>query len=489
MFSFLYLFGPGVVCFLVRMYFYRNRKEDGGHLSGWICEILAYSAVIMALTAAILEPSGGVSIEALQNGMLTVRYGTRALALSLALAACFGVLGAIGIERMAQYRRKIVVAAVAVSAALCILVYGAGAPAPAGEIRISTKPVRINSVYYNSNVPVYMNEDQEYFIQARTLAEYLGISYEEKRTGLFRTEYCLGDDKLVVNLSEIDGKAYFKKDGELFISLSTLAGIGGAHVINIPYLADGSLREVIYIDNYARRFRYDWLQYPYIAHAMGGIDGNTYTNSREAFIRNYRAGHRVFEADLRLTRDGGLVAAHDLPVNEDGKPMLEKEFRKYKVQDRYTSLTFKDIAKLMKKYPDMYLVTDTKEKDAALVVQQFAYIVDVANEIDPEILTRIIPQIYNMEMLDTVMGVYNWNSMIYTLYALDDFSEKEVADFAYQQGIGVVATYADRAQELFMHELYDRDIKVCIYTYNTPSEEAEWRQKGAAGLYTDFLVP
>ena len=48
-----------------------------------------------------------------------------------------------------------------------------------------------------------------------------------------------------------------------------------------------------------------------VAHAMGGIDGRLYTNTREAFLQNYSRGFRVFELDLAMTTDSALVLAHD----------------------------------------------------------------------------------------------------------------------------------------------------------------------------------
>ncbi len=50
---------------------------------------------------------------------------------------------------------------------------------------------------------------------------------------------------------------------------------------------------------------------PYIAHALGGIDGHAYTNSLDALLLNYKNGHRVFEADISITSDGAAVLAHD----------------------------------------------------------------------------------------------------------------------------------------------------------------------------------
>lgn len=420
MFSFLYLFAPGMISWLVRRHFSTEEKQGG--LFSHSCEILAYAAIVMALTAAFLEPQGSVTVEVLENGMFVVRYGTKALVLSVALAAALGVCSAAGTRGFTRYRRRLFAAALAAAAALCILVYGTGAPAPDGMLRISTKPVRINNVFYESDIPIYVNESGESFIQVQALSQRLGIGYEQKRTGLFQTQYSLGGQPFTVNVLQSDN-GYLKKDGELFISFSNLNQIEGIQVRNSQTLADGS-----------------------------------------------------------------LVAVHDLPQNKQGKPMTLKEFQKYKVQGKYTSLTFEDIALLMKKYPDMYLVTDSKETDEALITQQFTSIVETANETDPEILNRIIPQIYTMQMYDTIMSLYNWNSMIFTLYALPDFSEREVIDFAYQRGIGVITTHVGKNQSMFFHELYERDIKVYMHTYNTPEEEANLK-RGIWGVYTDFLKP
>ncbi|OKP81736.1 hypothetical protein A3844_25475 [Paenibacillus helianthi] len=52
-----------------------------------------------------------------------------------------------------------------------------------------------------------------------------------------------------------------------------------------------------------------------VAHAMGGINGHTYTNTLEAFAANYEQGSRIFEADLLLTTDEQLVARHEWTHN------------------------------------------------------------------------------------------------------------------------------------------------------------------------------
>lgn len=52
-----------------------------------------------------------------------------------------------------------------------------------------------------------------------------------------------------------------------------------------------------------------------VAHAMGGINGHTYTNAWEAFVANYAQGTRVFEVDLLLSADDQLVGRHEWSGN------------------------------------------------------------------------------------------------------------------------------------------------------------------------------
>ena len=48
-----------------------------------------------------------------------------------------------------------------------------------------------------------------------------------------------------------------------------------------------------------------------VAHAGGGINGKTYTNSYEALNLNIKNGFTYFEIDFSFTRDNRLVCLHD----------------------------------------------------------------------------------------------------------------------------------------------------------------------------------
>lgn len=55
--------------------------------------------------------------------------------------------------------------------------------------------------------------------------------------------------------------------------------------------------------------------YRLIAHAMGSIRDQPYTNAYEAMIANYEKGTRVFEIDFMLTSDRKAVARHEWTAN------------------------------------------------------------------------------------------------------------------------------------------------------------------------------
>jgi len=127
---------------------------------------------------------------------------------------------------------------------------------------------------------------------------------------------------------------------------------------------DGILREknvlpVFFSKFIDRELDYAWAsENRFIAHALGGIEGFAYTNSKEAFIKNYAAGHRVFEVDMIFTADERLVCSHDW--NTYGSPPNHLEFLNTKIQGKFTPLALMDVLVLLCDYPDAYLVTDTK---------------------------------------------------------------------------------------------------------------------------------
>lgn len=74
-----------------------------------------------------------------------------------------------------------------------------------------------------------------------------------------------------------------------------------------------------------------YMPFGFVAHALGEIDGESYTNSRQAFERSYERGFRVFEADLVQLADGTVWTVHD---NYE---------ERYGLSDRFDRLTAEDL--------------------------------------------------------------------------------------------------------------------------------------------------
>jgi len=106
----------------------------------------------------------------------------------------------------------------------------------------------------------------------------------------------------------------------------------------------------------------------FIAHAGGGINGVTYTNSLEAITSSIARGYRLIELDLLVSSDGYIVAAHDWKTfrQRTGREVLAAEdqalslsdFRARKIDDLFTPVDEQMIRGLLLQHPDLIIVTD-----------------------------------------------------------------------------------------------------------------------------------
>ncbi|MCC3377432.1 phosphatidylinositol-specific phospholipase C/glycerophosphodiester phosphodiesterase family protein [Cohnella sp. REN36] len=248
-----------------------------------------------------------------------------------------------------------------------------------------------------------------------------------------------------------------------------------------------------------------WTDERLVAHALGGIDGYDYTNAYEAFTANYARGFRLFEADLLLTSDGALVARHewgaffnrkleqnapDVPdPAKDDAPLSLRAFKSLPIHGAYRPMDLDDLLALLKKHPDAYLITDTKSTDPAVVARQFGMIAEKGGEVGKEVLARIIPQLYDLEMYAQVEAIYPFPSYILTLYA-SQLSDDEVVEYVRRHPkIGAVTMPGERASSAFVERLGQAGARVYAHTINDAFACERYRQLGVNGVYTDFLDP
>ena len=225
-----------------------------------------------------------------------------------------------------------------------------------------------------------------------------------------------------------------------------------------------------------------------IAHGMGTVDGLATLNCLEGFQQQYAAGVRVFEADLRLTRDGKVVLRHDWwhyewqdGINWANIPTREK-FLSEKILKKYTPLSFRDLLLLMEQYPDICIITDTKFTESDAFFLQFDAMLADARELGLTYLfDRIVIQVYSGNMRTGLHNIYPFPHYIYTLYQDEDFtgtkdSFRERAAYCAKHGIKGIA-------------IDQHCIQLYVHTVNDAATAKKLLDAGCDAVYTDSLTP
>lgn len=371
------------------------------------------------------------------------------------------------------------------------------------------KDTKINQVIYINNRKFepskpYKIRNDIVFLPLDDVLKALGdkYSYSEENFGKVVLKYqdTIYDLKkgsnIVYNRSakeeiKMDGRVEIM-EGKLYVPLEF---IKDCMYVNILEFSGNR----VFIDSFKERFTYDWMKdNKYIAHAMGGIDKKVYTNSLDAFEYNYKLGYRVFEIDVALTSDGQPVLLHSwdeprlkelgLPTSWNKNRPNFNEFMNTDVCGVYIPTSFREVCELSKKYKDVKFVIDVKG-DQRACKDIYVKCVKIAKQVDGKVLDRFIPQIYDENMLNDVMSVYDFKSMIYTLYKQEKLNAQQVIDFSYENGIKVVVIDKEKLNSKFIKELKQRGIYVYVNTYNDTKKVKELFGMGAKGIYSDFINP
>ncbi|MDD4371852.1 MAG: phosphatidylinositol-specific phospholipase C/glycerophosphodiester phosphodiesterase family protein [Anaerostipes sp.] len=239
----------------------------------------------------------------------------------------------------------------------------------------------------------------------------------------------------------------------------------------------------------------NWYDYNAIAHALGGIDGHDYTNSKEAFEASIKNGFHIFEVDLLQTTDNVLVGRHtwgeDLsdPLSKgDDNRVSYDTFKNTKLYGKYTPLSLEDIFNIMDKHPDIYVMTDTKDGGYAASASDAKIIVQTAKKMGKEkLLDRLIIQIYNENMVRAVRSQYDFKHILYTTYKQSDLAFSQMINFCKNNQIEAVTVPQKSVNDYRMKLLEDANLKSFTHTINNTYLVEQYMQLGVYGIYTDFV--
>lgn len=283
---------------------------------------------------------------------------------------------------------------------------------------------------------------------------------------------------------------------------------GGSHlamkeekkqVLESPGQETGEEKKTDPIPTATKTPAFSWKDHTTIAHALGEVNGKTYLNSKEGFLKYYKKGVRLFEVDLVKTSDDVWVCRHSWNQSmgqweTEGKQILmEEEFLSRPLYDQYETMTLKELFQLLKKYPDAFVLLDSKQysiRNYQKTIEDYVEYMEIAKEADAkEVLGQLIPEIYNEAMFPGTALLYQFPSYIYSLWQEYTIEELEhIGDFCIEKGIPAVTVYrkywTKEVQDIFS----DRGIYVYVYTVNDIPEAKKYLQAGAAGVCTDSIL-
>lgn len=124
-------------------------------------------------------------------------------------------------------------------------------------------------------------------------------------------------------------------------------------------------------------------EYSYIAHAGGGIEGNTYTNSKEALLQSINNHFKLIEIDLLVTSDKKILGYHDWHSLSEMCNFDKEKIKTFKLDlikkcnfllddKNYTFLDDQLINKIFSENDKLVLVTD-KISDFSLIKKKFDF--------------------------------------------------------------------------------------------------------------------
>lgn len=221
----------------------------------------------------------------------------------------------------------------------------------------------------------------------------------------------------------------------------------------------------------------------YIAHACGGIDGTTYTNSLEALEQSYRLKYKYIEIDISETHDGKFVLIHDWQETQKklfGKTGItsEKELLSSKMIKGFTPLNLDMSLKWLAEHHDVFFISDTKNVSSIKIFQYVA-------KYYPELINRFIPQIYSFAEYDKALEL-GYQNIVLTLYRLQD-SDNEIINFISTHKLLAVSMGKEKADQRFAFKIKKLGVKTIAFTINEMQEQKTYEKLGIDVFFTDFL--
>ncbi|SFT96080.1 hypothetical protein, partial [Halomonas saccharevitans] len=222
-----------------------------------------------------------------------------------------------------------------------------------------------------------------------------------------------------------------------------------------------------------------------VAHAGGGYNGKTYTNSIEALEYN-KENYSLFEVDLSWTSDDELVCIHDwgnsfersFGINTESAVSLNEFITLVSGKSDVEKCTLTSLAHWMEKNPGDRIVTDVKERNAnalKLIAERY-----------PELKNRFVPQVY--QPTEYYMArMLGFDNVIWTLYRFRGDNESILSHLKNMDLYGLTMPRGKVDAGLAKQAFDERGVRSYVHTINSVDEYLKYLNLGASEIYTDWL--
>ncbi|MBP3616792.1 MAG: hypothetical protein J6J38_02035 [Lachnospiraceae bacterium] len=233
-----------------------------------------------------------------------------------------------------------------------------------------------------------------------------------------------------------------------------------------------------------------------VAHALGGIDGYTYLNSKEGCEDSYSKGMRFIETDLFLSADGALICSHGFKKADVermgiaeltvGTPPESAVWDKMRFFETYSTADGDDILYYLETYPELYFEFDMRSLKGEDAYRMARAVVDKFGK-DSEIFQRILIQVYSIEMYEIFKEVYDFP--VIQFYLTESYC-KEIdtyIDFCKSHDIVSVAVSDSYVTDEILDKLRNSGIKILVHTIDDVQKAEDYLEKGVTVICTNHL--
>ncbi len=226
-----------------------------------------------------------------------------------------------------------------------------------------------------------------------------------------------------------------------------------------------------------------------IAHAGGGLNDKTYTNSMEALDYNINRGYRYFEIDLTFTSDNKLVCMHDweeaykrnFGLEPNGIPSFSEFQTTVKEHGKYTPCHLDRLKNWLILNPSAKIITDVRGDNLA-ALRKISETIKDAGE-------RVIPQIYKPSSFEAVKEM-GYQQVIWTLYRHGGTENTILEQAKKLDGDFAITMPSSQARSFLPKRLREHGIPTYVHTINSPTETSQYfKQYQLSEVYTDTLDP